>query len=833
MSFLYLKSSRLLKDNNGKTILLNNSELPYHFTNSFKDPIKITPNTKIEIVNADLNIAPLHNINADKNNDLFTYSLGKTSNQFLQKLVKIEEGVYSNEELANAMKSAFMETNLLDNFDISIGFLGNDTFQIVFDILSFDDEDETAENNYTKIMSNMGLQASTAEQDAGVGTNGNEITIENRNSIENPNTLTKNSALSVLSSSTLTNHNKPTNLVSNLIAPTKHGVNNAGGTISTIFRPIKHLVFPDNYEVPTTNTTFTSVIGATTTTGITIDQEGGGHNLSFKFTAGATTYHCKFIHTRAEWDTITLPNSITNGNLPWGHFIIINTSNQTINTTLASNFCTLLLDTNDYKWKLFDAGTSGLSTFDFFSTANPAFVKTTATLTSLGNWGTGCVALTRGETAITGTNQMNNTNRFTRARVFNAIRAGLNDNENEVYADYSAVLVPSSNGNDSFVEIVIGEQEENKVAGETDWLDTDHTPLSDANKLSTLLPNLDVNDNIMITISMNSWYCVDIFITHDDDGDMDFSNEQVLIGTTEQDNTDPHRVLLPNNFTEASFPIMPLIGPNNGYVKDEQQTLSFGVYSEKDVSTHSLAKLNAYMNSKWGGNQTIPARSPKATYTNYCRQYNLENREIEIQPLGFSGVNTIKKYEVIDGKTENISMVENPPIYMNLCRPIDDTSRLSIAGFSTSSTKLPGSNISGRNPLINELYRELGMEKLLIYDVDDDDEEDGEDFTFQSISPIRYDNTATYIVNFDNLGKIVGQNGETNSISQIAAVIPSSELESTQSGKHYRSQYPLPVSLNAKTEELINNFQVSITNDDGTPAVSLKHPTTILCRLTE
>ena len=31
----------------------------------------------------------------------------------------------------------------------------------------------------------------------------------------------------------------------------------------------------------------------------------------------------------------------------------------------------------------------------------------------------------------------------------------------------------------------------------------------------------------------------------------------------------------------------------------------------------------------------------------------------------------------------------------------------------------------------------------------------------------------------------------------------------------------------------INNFQVSITNDDGTPATSLKHPTTILCRFTE
>ncbi len=77
---------------------------------------------------------------------------------------------------------------------------------------------------------------------------------------------------------------------------------------------------------------------------------------------------------------------------------------------------------------------------------------------------------------------------------------------------------------------------------------------------------------------------------------------------------------------------MSLIGSNNGYVVGKQQTLSFGVYSEKDVSTHSLAKLNAYMNSKWGGNQTIPERSPKAVYTNYCRNYNLEDRPMKIEP---------------------------------------------------------------------------------------------------------------------------------------------------------------------------------------------------------
>lgn len=831
--FVYLKSSRLLKNNNGKTILLNNSELPYHFTNTFKDPIKITPNTKIEVVNADLNITPLHDINVDKSNDLYTYSLGKTSNQFLQKLVKIEEGVYSNEELASAITNSFENTNLLDDFNILVSYVGNDSFQIILSALAIGDDDEF-ENNYDKIMSKIGFQASTAEQDAGVGTDGNEITIENRNSISHPNTLTKNSAVSVLSSTTLTNTNKPTNNISNLIAPTKHGIQNAQGTISTIFRPIKHLVFPQAYQEPTAGTTFTSVIGATTTTGISIDAEGGGHNLSFKFTAGATTYHCKFIQTRADWDALTLPAAYNHGNFPWGHVIIINTSNQNINTTLTANYCTLLLDTNDYKFKLFDAGTSGLSTFNLFSTANPSFVKTTGTLTSLGNWGSGCLALTRGETAITGTNQMNNTNRFTRARVYNDTGDSNSDVKKEVYADYSIVLTPTPDGNDNYVQVQYGVQDANKVAGETDWLTPSLTALSDANKLTTLLPSLGDDDNIMITASMNSWYCLDIFITHDDNGDMEFTNDDVLIGTTEQDNPDPDRVILPNNFTEASYPIMPLIGTNSGYVKDEQQTLSFGVYSIKDISTHSLAKLNAYMNTNWGGNQTIPVRQPKATYTNYCRNYNLVNRDVKIEPLGFSGVNTIKDYEIIDGKTEDVALVENPPMYLNLCRPINDEqkSRLTNAGFSTTATHLPGSNITGRNPLINQLYRELGMEKLLIYNQADDEPDEG-DYIYRSSQSITYGNSANYIINFDNLGKIVGQNGETNSISQIAAVIPSSELEDTASGKHYRSQYPLPVSLNSKTEELVNNFQVSITNDDGTPATSLKHPTNILCRLTE
>lgn len=832
MSFLYLKSSRLLKDNNGKTILLNNSELPYHFTNSFKEPIRITPNTKIEVVSADLNIESLHDINPTDNNDAFTYGFGSNSNQFLQKLVQIPEGTYSSQVLAQKIEAVVNETNLLDGCGVEVKYTIDKGFEITLRHHHFDDDEET-DNTYGLINSKMGFQETTSQQNTGIGTFSEEISIENRNNISYPNTLTKNSTVSFLTSTTQTNHNKPSNLLSNMITPTEHGINNACGNVSTIFRPIKHLVFPDNYEVPTANVTFTSVIGATTTTGITIDAEGGGHNLSFKFTAGATTYHCKFLQSKAVWDTITLPNSITTGNLPWGHFMIINTTNQDINTTLASNYCTLLLDTNDYKWKLWDTGTSGLTTFDFFSTTNPAFVKTTATLTSLGNWGSGAVGLTRGETAIVGTNQVNNTNRFTRSRLYNDSPPTVDtETEQSVYADYYVNFTPTTDGTDNYIRMNYGLQGASLVAGDNNWLLLIKQLLTDDIKLKTILSNITDNDNIIIYFIVSSWLCVDVYIAHDTGGDLVFIND-VIIGTTDQNTESPHMRVMPNNFTESSYPILPVIATNNGYVKDEQQTLTFGIYSQKKISTHSLAKLSDYMTNTWGNTQTIPVRQSKATYTGYCRDFNVVNRNTKIDPQGFSGVNTEVDIELINGDANLYAPYENPPIIMKMGMPtsVTDNTRITSAGFSQT----PPNTISGRNPFISNLYKHLGMDRVLIYDRDDDDDETEEAFIVLSNYPIMYNEASNFIINFDNLGKIVGQNGETNSISQIAAVIPSSELtDSTQgNNKHYRAQYPLPVSLNSKTDELINNFQISITNDDGTPAVNLKHPTNILCRLTE
>ena len=824
MSFIYLKSSRYLKNNDGSSILQNNSELPYQFVNSFREPIKVNPNSKIEIVSADLNVEPLHQISDENDNNSFVYGFGSQSNQFLQKLIKIPNGTYSNDELASKIQKLVSETNLLDSSDIWVSYSKTKGFEVVFNLFSDQlNGSEKDDNKYFKLNSKMGFQESDGALNAGIGNNGlEEITIYNRNNLANPNTLTKNSVLRTfeVGGSTLNNDNKPSKLISNMITPSRRGINNSAGTISTIFQPIKHLVFADGWETPTNGVVFATKIAGVTTGAITIASEGGGHNLSFKFTAGATTYHCKFVLTKAQFDSYTLPSSLTHDNIPWGHLLIINTSNQAVNTTLASNYCTLMLDTNDYKWKLFNAGTSGLSEFDFFASVNPEFVKTTATITNLGNRGTGCLALSRGECCIVGDNQVNNTNRFTRARVYN------DTNSTDVYSDYSVVISPTTDGTDNYVQMNYGTQVTDKVGGDTDWLTLTNEPKTDDNKLSALLPNLTDNDNICITASMNSWYCVDFWLTHDNAGNCDFKND-ILLGTTESDKEGVH---LPMNFTEASFPIMPIIGVNNGYIKNEQQTLSFGQYSENDVDKHSTAKLNEYMNTNWNSDQTIPVRQEKATYSNYCRAWQLETRVSKLEPNGFSGVNTEIDFEVIEGQP--ISTIESPPIVLKLGYPLnsDDDKRLTAQNLSNTP---PSGSLE--NTLISRLNLHMGFPNLILIESEDSGTPDGPaDHTFETENQILYNESQNYIVNFTNLGKIHGQNSATGSVSNIVGVIPGAELiEVSANTKHYQASYPQPVKINAKTEELINNFEVSITNDNGTPATGLRHPINICCRLTE
>jgi len=92
-----------------------------------------------------------------------------------------------------------------------------------------------------------------------------------------------------------------------------------------------------------------------------------------------------------------------------------------------------------------------------------------------------------------------------------------------------------------------------------------------------------------------------------------------------------------------------------------------------------------------------------------------------------------------------------------------------------------------------------------------------------------------FIVNLENMGKVVGQNSATKSVNKAIAIIPASSLvdDSFLGTKKYTAPYPLPVKLNAVSNEKVNNFEIFITTDQNKPATSLLHPTTIVARITD
>jgi len=427
-----------------------------------------------------------------------------------------------------------------------------------------------------------------------------------------------------------------------------------------------------------------------------------------------------------------------------------------------------------------------------------------------------------------GTNQVDNVNRYTRARINNNDGDTQNDVRKRVLMDYAVLISPNKAGTDMIIKVVYGTQDASKVAGEVDWIDN---TTASTKFLKTELPDITGDDNIIITASMNAWYCLDFLIGHDTAGNCVFDTK-TLIATTLQSSTNN----LPMNFNEDSFPIMPVFCASNGYVSGQQKALIFGNYSNKLISTHSLAKLNAYMNTTWGSNQGIPPRQKKALYTNYCRDYNLVDRNVKIQLNGLFGIDGITDYIIPDGDIELGQEIEVNSLMMKLGMPLDDidTSRVNASGFSPQPPVV-NEPIADRTPFISRLNLHMGMPSVLLVSNEDDDydPDDNPEMRFESDNEIIYNESQNFIVNLSNLGKITGQNSNTNSVSAIAGIIPSAQLTDFGNSKHFKAAYPQPVSINAKTEELINNFEVNISNDDGTPATSLRHPINLTCRLTE
>ena len=243
MSLLYLKSSKYMNDSNGSQINISDG-LPFKFNCQFKEPLDINSKSKIEVVSAILKVDNVHDISLQNDNNAFTHCIGLNgptvgSQRFLQKQARIPDGKYSNNQLAGKINDQYNRTNLLDGVNIKTTFNTAKAFKIEVD-LEYDTTEETDNNTFGLINSKMGFDETTTIQDTGIGTGSEQITIVNQNSLTNENTLTKNSTLTVLTDATF-NNLKPTNLISNMIVPTLHGITNCGGTVSTIMKPIKHL----------------------------------------------------------------------------------------------------------------------------------------------------------------------------------------------------------------------------------------------------------------------------------------------------------------------------------------------------------------------------------------------------------------------------------------------------------------------------------------------------------------------------------------------------------------------------------------------------------------
>ena len=833
MSLVYLKSEQFLQDQNN-SVISGSSSLPYHFTNQFKEPIKITTDSTIELISADLSVNPEHEISATLSNDALTYAFGlEKTEQFLQKVVKVPNGTYTDEQLTNVMNTAIDTTNNFDGTTLISSFKAG---EFSFTASTTNNEDTFLNSNlFTPIATKMGFADSGATLGSGIGSYNNTIQIVDNNDLTYPNMVFNSVNVKTFTSTTLTNNSKQPNLISNIVVPKTSGIHNGDGYICSIVPPLKFRKFdPAAFLTGAGTDKFQYLINGTIEGGnnsIAAYTGTNGYDFQYQYGAGDFLY-MKIVATSGFFNTLTLPNATTKGNLPWGHFLIANTNDVAINTTLVSNNLVYMLntDTTNYYWDFFSSTLAG-TTASIFRAVDTTFIKAQSTETSTpsSNWGSSSLSLSRGETCIFESNsgqsnQVVNGNKYNRLRVENKTGSGNVDNINDIFADYTIQITQDKTGTGTYCLMNYGTQDLSKVAGDTDWLTLTSQTAVDENKLSTLFTKrtLTAEDNLCLIASTSQYLCVDFFIAHDNKGNLVF-DDVVLMGTTQANKVGGDAILLPMNFNESSFPIMAGVGLSNGFLGlAEHQNLVAGQYSKKSVNTHSLAALNKYMVTNWSVNQTIPTRQSKQTLTDYCEIQFVKDLTIEIEPQGFLGKNTNGTILIPDGKIDSGGkFAEQLAILIRLG---------SIQTGSQDEDDLLG---FGYNFLPNQFsifYSNVGFGELILFDNSLED-----DVVFRSDRQPQHGSGRNYIVNLDNLGRIQGQNSATGSISQMVSVIPSGELDSNtiyENEKHFKNSYPIRIDVNAKGEELVNNFSVFISNDDGKPALSLRHPTNLLFKIT-
>lgn len=854
MSLIYIKSDKFIKDINNQKIPLS-GELPYQFTSQFKEPIEITPKSKIELISADLNIESVHEISNDRLNDSYSFgfgeeeAVGSTTGQAFQTPVKLTDGRYTNDLLTEEIKRVYDNSNLLDNMKLNVRF---DNAQDKF-LGTFEIEDYTLQNNtYGLISQKMGYLEPDSSLQTGIGTRTSQtVTIyndPNQTSFEDD--IFDMTDSNITLSGTPSNKLLPVNLLSNIATPTSNGsgINNFDGVVCSVITPTKMTVFPSDWSTSFTGDFDVTINGVTTA----CTFNGGTAGYDFKIVGvNQGKYEGKLVYNKSQWNTSPRPDigftydtagNIDMTKLPYGQLLIINdhTVVSAPQTVLKDNQIVLIWK-GLAGWQLFYADpTLSITQFTIYDNEELVIGESSQTV-SMGFY-TGGIALARGETALTGTNQMNTTNKFTRTRVENILPTYSEiEVDSKIYADYSLQICPHKNKqNESMVIMRYGTQDETKVAGDVGWLTIPDASVDNCEELSDVLDLDPEKDNIIIVAQMLDYRNVKFSIGHDTAGDGKFGGFQVL-GDTTADEVDVN--YLPINFNQSSYPIMPIVLPGNGYVSKEllfggqsfgQETYVVGKYSKFKCGEKNLQTIRSKVNTDFGQNYNIPLRQRKSTITSFGDLTDfLESSNLEFNGYWSAPIEQPINTYAQGTRNENIEIdFSTTSTFSDGGNDYDNTSnspwviRFGQAG-EDDKQELKSNGLNEQPDLITKLNRNLGYTETDVLKQLYDAFEDGG----QYISNLN----SNYIINIENLGNIKGQNSGTKTISRMIGFIPSAELELDQNSgtKHFVSQYPNPVAINAKTDEKVNNFMINITDDENYPAQDLRHPINLLVKISE
>jgi hypothetical protein len=519
MSFVYVKSQEYLQNQDGDRVL-SNSSLPYLFTNTFSEPLKINPSSTIELVSGDLNIESRFNITNLAKNNILSFGIGTEEKGFFQVSIRIPDGEYSAPSLAIAMEIQMNSQQNMDMAKFAVIF-AQGKFNIDLIIQNgVDNVWDTVENSFDYLSKNIGFQE---EPDSGVGTyDGTAEMIK----LPTTNQIQSTSVARVLNNPKTQATGQSPFLLSNSFTPNSNGVLQNGGNVSMIIRPIQQYTFDA--------ATFLSNSIAASIKYRFSELDASGNRVYFQFqNQGLTAYtgsndwdfqlsNQRFfkIMTKSLFDQMIFPT----GTAPlfdknysaWGHWMIAHVVDSPLNFNLTSNYFVFYLDSDGTTaiWKEYR---TGYSAEDIWFEQDPnyqsslTFIQTQTTKVSLGKYGSAALSLTRGETAITGDNQVNVTNKYTRARVVNTTpKTALEYVDNQVYADYTLQLTPNVAGTDTLINMGYGVQGETKVAGDTDWMSLTRQAQTASRSLKKKFGdtfNWGV-DNIIITATVFNYTCV-------------------------------------------------------------------------------------------------------------------------------------------------------------------------------------------------------------------------------------------------------------------------------------------------------------------------------------